>query len=595
MSSRDVEHLAVTNDNGELDWALPTSANTATDLERFLGDPRQPGTPFSYRDIVESEETGDLPAKAVEMLKLWGFQGFLVPEQFGGRLRTLEEFFLITRTISRRNLTIAIMFGSAFLGALPVWLWGSTEQKENLAGEILGGTLASFAVSEADHGSDISAGETIAGREGSEFALTGSKWPIGNATRARFVTILARMGDGRNFSLFLADKEQLDPGTWANLPPVKTVGLRGHDLSGITFDGCRLPTSAIIGREGVGLGQTLKLLQITRTSVAALSLGTMDATMRIALAYAHDRHLYGRPIYALPAIRDQLLKAHLDLLISECVAIPVTRALAVAPGRLSLWSSIVKYLVPVVAEGVVAGMGSVLGARSYLREGVADGIFQKLQRDHAIASVFEGTTHVNLQAIAHQLPFVLEDRSGHHDEQAQTELLTALFSRTEDTPAWMPDGRRLQLTNEGRDEISHSWEWIKRRLEDLALAPDPAGVFRDLRDVVAEIDVMRGRHHAAVANGDRGDSSSTRALAVAAEHCVFHAAASCLLTWLANRDTIGGRFADGQWLVPCLHRLLQRLRPDRELPETYLHAIEDPMLRSLREDATFSLLTLATS
>jgi alkylation response protein AidB-like acyl-CoA dehydrogenase len=314
--------------------------------------------------------------------------------------------------------------------------------------------------------------------------------------------------------------------------------------------------------------------------------------MRIALAYAQERRLYGRPGYALPVIREQLVKAHLDLLISECVTLPVTRALVIAPGRLSLWSSVVKYLVPVTADEVVAGMGSILGARSYLREGVADGIFQKLQRDHAIASIFEGTTHVNLQAVAHQLPFVLENRSGHADEPAQSELLTALFSHTEDTPAWAPDGRRLQLTNEGRDEITHSWDWIRRQVGDLTLGPDPAGVLRDLGDVLSEIDAMRARSYAAAISG-KGDTGSTRALAVAADHCLFHAAASCLLTWLVNRDTLGGRFTDGRWLVLCLHRLVQRLRRDHELPETYLDAVEEPMLRSLDEDTVFSLLSLA--
>src|SRR4029450_9223690 len=131
-------------------------------------------------------------------------------------------------------------------------------------------------------------------------------------------------------------------------PPVKTVGLRGHDLSGVVFDGCRVPASAVIGRDGAGLTQTLKLLQITRTGVAALSLGTMDAAVRIALDYSHERRLYGQPIYALPIIRDYLVQAHLDSLIPECVAMPVMRALSVAPDRLSLWSSIAKYFVPVV-------------------------------------------------------------------------------------------------------------------------------------------------------------------------------------------------------------------------------------------------------
>jgi alkylation response protein AidB-like acyl-CoA dehydrogenase len=561
---------------------------TAADLERFFGDPGKPGTPFSYREIVEHEENDELPAGALEMMRQRGVQNFLVPVDLGGSLGTFDELFQMIRVVSRRNLTLAIRLGSTFLGALPTWLWGSPQQKDSLAKEILSGGVASFGVSEADHGSDIVGNDTVAKRAGAELVLTGAKWPIGNATRARFVTVLARIEDGRRFSLILVDKEQVDSKSWSALPLVKTVGLRGHDLSGITFDGCRVPASAVIGPDGAGLGQTLKLLQITRTAVSALSLGTMDATVRIALAYAHERRLYGRPIFALPAIRDHLLRAHIDLLIGDCVATPAARALSLAPTRLSLWSSVVKYLVPVMAEEVVAGMATVLGARSFLREGVADGAFQKLQRDHAIASIFEGTTHVNLQAITHQLPFVLAGPQ-QTDEQDRIDLLTALFSRTEDSPTWSPNGSSLRLANEGMDEITHSWGWIRRQVESLAHAQDPVGVHRDVRELVAELEMLRSRCYATVA---KGDSASTRALAVASKHCVFHAAASCLLTWLGNREALGGRFADGHWLVLCLHRLIQRLDPDRELPEAYMQAIEAPIVESLRNDTVFSIMTL---
>jgi alkylation response protein AidB-like acyl-CoA dehydrogenase len=579
-------------------WAaqpLTAAQATAADFDRYLGDPLLPGTPFSYRDTVQSEERDELPAGAVETLRQWGLHHYLVPEELGGRLRGLEELFLAIRTLSQRNLTLAVMHGSAFLGALPVWLWGSEQQKKEVATEILGGGLAAFAVSEADHGSDISASETVALTEGDGLVLTGSKWPAGNATRARFVSAFARTGRGRSFSILLVDKEKADPATWSHLPFVKTVGLRGHDLSGIAFDGCGLPASAVIGPQGAGLAQTLKLLQVTRTAVAALSLGTMDAAVRIALDYAHQRRLYGRPIYALPVIRDELVKAHADVLIGECLAVPAARALSILPGRLSLWSSIAKYFTPVIAEEVLNGMAGVLGARSYLREGVADGVFQKLRRDHAIASIFEGTTHVNLHSIAHQLPFVLaqpEDRADAEGEDGY-EQLAAMFSLSKDAPAWRPDGRRLQLTNEGRDEVTHSWDPIRRQIAQLAATPGCPPVHRDLDTLITEIDTMRERCYAGIPDSQTWDSTSVRALTAAEHHCVFHAAASCLLTWLCNRDDLGGEFAAGHWLVLCLHRLIQRLRPDRHLPEAHVAAFEEGMLRRLQQGTPFSLVGLA--
>lgn len=578
--------------------AIPrlTSAHAlAAELDALLGDPRQPGGPFSYLEIIKHEERDSLPPGAVERIREWGMQQFLVPVAYGGRLRSLEELFELTRVLSRRNLTIAVMFGSALLGANPVWLWGSDAQRERLAEAMLSGVLTCFGVSEANNGSDLRSTETTACHDGDELVLSGTKWLVGNATRARFVTAFCRMDGDPRFSLVLVDKEQLDPGTWSNLPPIRTVGLRGHDLSGIEFREARLPGSAVIGREGIGLVQTLKALQITRTCIAALSLGSMDAAIRMALQYAGERFLYGKPIYKIPIIRDHLIKSHLDLLIGECVAVPVTRSLSVSPGRLSLWSSVVKYFVPVLAEETIASMGTVLGARSYLREGVANGVFQKVQRDHAIASIFEGTTHVNLHAIADQLPFVLarQAEGSSAGAEARANLVKILFCLTEDSPTWCADGSLLQLTNEGLDEITGSWDDIRHHLSALPPASAAPTVVSSVLGLLDEFSALREHSYGKLAGRESADSGSVVFMSIAKQHAIFHAAASILLMWRFNREQLGGEFADGGWVVLCLERLLQRLEPSRELSDEYLPSIEKVILRCLEKDVTFNLRTLA--
>lgn len=578
---------------------MTSACGLAAELALLLGDPRQPGGPFSYQEIVENEERNALPAGAVEMIRDWGLQRFLVPVAHGGRLRTLEELFELTRVVSQRNLTIAVMFGSALLGANPVWLWGSEPQQERLARALLGSGLTCFGVSEANTGSDLRATGTSVSPDGGELVLSGAKWLVGNATRARFITTFARMGSGPRFSLLLVDKEELASGTWSALPLIRTAGLRGHDLSGIEFREARLPGSAVIGREGTGLVQTLKALQITRTAIAALSLGSMDAAVRMALEYASERRLYGQPVYRLPVIRDHLVKGHLDLLIGECVAVPATRSLSVLPGRLSMWSSVVKYFVPVLAEETIASMGTVLGARSYLREGVASGAFQKIQRDHAIASIFEGTTHVNLHAVADQLPYILARRTTNAvadspaGARACRNPLDVLFCLTEDAPAWHPDGSQLQLTNEGLDEITQSWRDTRRYLATLPPASAAPGVVPRVLGLLDEFSVLRERAYGTLPDRGKAGSGSVAAMSVARQHTVFHAAASVLLMWQFNREKLGGEFTGGGWVVLCLERLLQRLQPDRELPGEYLPGFERAMLRCLGKDAMFSLRALA--
>ncbi|MFG3257130.1 acyl-CoA dehydrogenase family protein [Streptomyces sp. NPDC048172] len=591
----------------------------AEGLDRFLGDPRTPGSPFSYADIVAAEERDELPAGAVELLRHWGFQRHLVPEAYGGALRGLEELCGLTRVLSRRNATLAVMYGSALLGANPVWLWGSGKQRDTLAAELLKGGLACCAVSEVDHGSDLRATGTTAvpdgdggdggdQGDGDRLLLTGSKWPVGNATRARFVTLLAqeeqRGGHARKPVLLLLDKQRLDTFRWSPHPQAPAVGLRGHDLSGLAFDACPVPPGARLGHPGTGLARLLKALQITRTGIGAMSLGTVDAAVRIALDHARTRRLYGRTAYDIPVLREQLLDAHLDVLVGECALMPVARALTLAPERLALWSLVVKYFVPVLAEGVMASMGSVLGARGYLREGTADGVFQKLQRDHAIASVFEGTTHVNLHGIACQLPQIARPPAtgGAEGARSDQELLGELFALHREAPPWTPDARRLRLAAEGRDEIAASWPALAARAAGLPEGAVPPAVRDALPVLLATAAEQQNACFAVVRGLDPADpeaTASVRAMDAAARHCVLHAMASCVLVWLHNRDAVGGRFADGGWLVLCLRRLLDRLgagtATGASTGESFAELraeFEEAVLRAADRDEPFTLAAL---
>ncbi|MDX3232344.1 acyl-CoA dehydrogenase family protein [Streptomyces sp. ME19-01-6] len=557
----------------------------AADFERALGDPAAPGGPFSHTETVEHEELGALPPGAVDLVRSWGFSRYLVPEEFGGGLRNLEQLVLLTRALSRRNLTVAVMFGSALLGVNPVWLWGDEEQRNLVARGVLDGELACFAVSEPDHGSDLGTNETTASPDGDGYVLTGEKWPVGNATRGRFLSVYAAV-EGAGPSLLLVDKRRLAAGSWDNHPFVRTVGLRGHDLSGITFRDTEVPAGALLGRPGGGLAQILQVLQITRTAIGALSLGTMDSVLRIALRHARERVLYGHEIYRIPVIRRHLVRSHLDLLIAECTTLPVARALSVAPSRLSLWSSVVKYLVPTLGEEVVQEAARVMGARGYLREGVASGVFQKLQRDHAIASVFEGTTHVNLHGIASQLPAVA--RVADRPAPGQDGVLRQLFDWSQEAPVWRPSGRALRLTNATEDEITRGWGPAVAEARQIAERELPGSEADGLLKVLDALSARRAAFYTRIA-AESLDAATTEGQDRAAEHCVHHAAASCLYIWLYSftreRASAGGT----GWLVLVLQRLLGRLDPTAGLDESLLPWLEELMFSRLDGPEYFSL------
>ncbi|TMQ91198.1 acyl-CoA dehydrogenase family protein [Actinomadura soli] len=541
----------------------PVAVRIAEEFDRFLGDPLDPTSRLSLRTIMRGDEAAELPDAVTEAMGEWGYAAHLVPRDLGGALGSPETLLTLCRTLSRRSMTVAVAFGSTFLGANPIWLWGDDEQKAFVADQILQGSFGGLALSESEHGSDLIATSTTALPTPGGHVLHGTKWPVGNASRGSFLVVLARTrAQPRQLGLFLVNKSRLDPATWYNEPSIPTLGLRGHDVSGITFRDCAVPASATVGDVSDGLGHTVKALQITKAFVAGLSLGAGDSALRFALDYSRERRLYGQNVYALPIIRHQLVEAYTDLLIAECVAAPVARSVSLAPERLPLWASVSKYIVPLLVDDVVRGTSEVLGARSYIRNGVYDGAFQKLQRDHAIAGIFEGTKQVNLHMIANQLPDVRRLALGGASTTGGTPaLFEALFSRVADAPDWKPDGDDLRMTNRGLDEFSQGWPATADEIHRLAtLADAPTG----LRAIGAAVDRLTGEWQLLWSDIERvmdsGDLvSDPEGFHLAHRYCLLFAAAACANTWLVNRHALDGSFHRGEWLAACLQRTLVRL------------------------------------
>lgn len=124
-----------------------------------------------------------------------------------------------------------------------------------------------WGLTEPGGGSDLLAGSLTATRHGSGWRLSGRKWPVNNATRGNLMCVLARTepgGGSRGFSLFLIDKRATPAGTVRPLPKMPTHGIRGADISGLEFDGARVPAHALVGKVGGGIELVLKSLQLTR-------------------------------------------------------------------------------------------------------------------------------------------------------------------------------------------------------------------------------------------------------------------------------------------------------------------------------------------
>lgn len=564
----------------------------AAEFEQALGCPFDPGTGMSLAGGVLADELEAEPTAAYQAAWAAGLHEHVVPVADGGRLASFESLLGVVRAVSRRELVVSVGLGSTFLAAAPVWIWGDDEQRRRVAELVLARGWGTAGVSEDAAGSDLLATTTRATPTAGGFVLDGRKWLVGNGRRSSFATVLA--ASEPSFGLFLVDFATVGAGEVQRLPKVRTVGLRGHDLSGFTFSGCRLGAGAVLGRPGRGVEMIAGMLQFTRTLVGGMSLGAADTALRIALRHARGRVLYGQPALALPPVRSLLAHGFADVLVAECTELAAARGLDVARQRMALWSAVAKYVVPGLCMDAVNACGEVLSARAYLREGVADGAFQKLARDVAIAPVFEGTQLVQLETVRAQLA------SGARRRGTGAELpLSLLFGFGEPVPARAPRDPRPSITYGTADEVVDLLDVAVEALRDDAQLAPLARRLLAARDETRE--VFRGLAAHRTPGGAGGVPTSAQARLrlrspegydAARRHCLVHAAACCLHTWQQRREAFGGLATDRAWLSVALRRVVARLgfpvEPDREA--------EDRLVRWLAEldddDRAFSLAPL---
>ena len=563
--------------------------SAAESLEQRLDDPFAPGNAFSFGNAVELDEREEYPEQACEILDALKVFDHYIPAQLGGELKSFEEFIGVLRVIARRDLTVAIAHGKTYLGAVAVWVGGSDEQRRRLVEIIRHGSQVALALTERSHGSDLLGSETEATIAAGGCTLSGEKWLINNATRGRVLTVFAKTGNGsdpRGFSLFLVEKDEDARSTWKTLPKIKTHGIRGADISGISFDRLVLPEDSVVGRVGAGLEIMLKAFQLTRTVITGLSLGAADTALRITMDFALTRRLYGDSVFAIPHARRLLCDAFLDLLICECVSIASARSIHVEPDQMSVRSAIAKFFVPTTVEKILKSLSVVMGARQYLRQEHCDGVFQKIYRDNGILSLFDGSTAVNLHGIGAQLGQLTR-----HVEHENTELsgrLARIFSLTQALPEF--DTAALELHNRGRDSVLQGLQLSSKKLSSI-----------DSRDATLELIIERTqailnlvenqRERVAASLRDNGFNKSPEMFEQAERYCALEAAACCVHMWVHNREVLGEFFKRGDWLVLSLERLLMRLGRRRTiLPGEHEQRVAKELERLYYERQLFSIV-----
>ncbi|MFJ5275277.1 acyl-CoA dehydrogenase [Streptomyces parvulus] len=518
----------------------------------------------SFRRGLELDEREELPAEGIDRTRAFGFHRYFVPDWLGGELRTTEELLWLTRVIARRDMNVAVS-ESTQVWMMLAWIGGDAEQRAHWSDTVLrGGVIPCLAYSEPAHGADLAANDFRAVPEGGQYVLSGEKWPINRGRTSTHVVLLGTTGDDgvpdkRKQSMFLVDRARVVSGAATGVPRVPTYGLRGCDISGVAFDDARVDASARLGAEGEGLELSLRGLLITRTLCTGLSLGTADTMLRTVSRFLSGRTLYDGPASEIPYVSEALANAYLSLLVAECESLVAMRGLHLYTEEFSVWGNAAKVQVARLADHAAKALARTLGARSYMRAPEHAGIFQKMLRDGAVVSVFDGSEPVCLDSITLQLAAVAKAHGRHRDED-----WAALYDLRADLPPFHPD--RVSVFGRGRDAVLAGLPTLIDRLAGLAptagcdaerlaaLRAGAEGLRQRLDTLFRRVEEERRSPERTNHSPDSAKTTSPRLMRLAGELCALHASVAALGVWLYNRDHLDAFFADGAWLQAALAR-----------------------------------------
>jgi len=328
------------------------------------------------------------PWESIPRLVESGLAGLFLPEAYGGRGASLTATVAVVERVAEDCASTAAILCAYQLGAFPLLLAGSEEQKAFYLRAMAEGTATSFALSERSAGSDPAAMAATAVEEEGGWRLRGEKFWIGNGGASRYYVVFAKTdpeAGGRGITAFMVDKES--EGVAIDHLSDK-MGIRGTQTSNLRLD-TLVPREAQVGERGRALRLALKTLNVGRIMVAAQSLGLAIGAFREAAARAVSRQTFGRPIienqgiaFPLADVATQITAARL-LLYRAAEGYDRGEDIQTLGAQAKLFCSEVSHRAADVAMQVWAGDGYCKPSK-----------VERLYRDQRILEIYEGTSEI---------------------------------------------------------------------------------------------------------------------------------------------------------------------------------------------------------
>jgi hypothetical protein len=345
---------------------------------------------FAAREIAPNvakwDETGEYPLDCIKKLGKMGLLGIIFPPEYEGASAVDGSIGL---TIAAHN----------SLGTNHIFLAGNDAQRRKYVPRLATGEwIAAWALTEPGSGSDAGGARTTAVRKGDTYVLNGSKTFITNGHYADVIVVIAVTDKDKGthgLSAFLVEKDTpgFRPGKKEN-----KLGLRASDTAELLFDNCEIPAENLVGKEGEGFIDAMRVLDGGRISIAALSLGIARGALDAALRYVKERRQFGKAIAEFQGIQWKLADMATEL---DAARLLTQRAgvLKDAGRKVTRESSMAKLFASEVAVKICNEAVQLFGGYGFIK----DYPVEKFYRDVKLCTIGEGTSEIQRMVIAREI------------------------------------------------------------------------------------------------------------------------------------------------------------------------------------------------
>jgi alkylation response protein AidB-like acyl-CoA dehydrogenase len=359
---------------------------------------------FAEREIAphvtEWDEKSEFPHEVVKKLGKMGLLGVIFPESLGGAGMGYVEYVLAIEELSRVDGSVGIIVAAHnSLCTNHIMLAGNDDQRQRWIPKLASGTwLGAWGLTEPGSGSDAGGARTTAVRRGDRWVLNGSKTFITNGTYADCAVVLAvtdREKGTKGISAFVVEK-----GTKGFRPGKKEnkLGLRASDTAELIFEDCEIPAENMVGKEGEGFKDAMRVLDGGRISIAALSLGMGRGALDAALKYSQQRRQFGKAISEFQAIQFKLADMATELDAAWLLTMRAAR-MKDAGQKVTLESAMAKLYASEAACRICDHGVQIHGGYGFIKDYPAE----KFYRDVRLCPIGEGTSEIQRMVIAREL------------------------------------------------------------------------------------------------------------------------------------------------------------------------------------------------